>query len=147
MLISTCTTPTNWCQKTENSSLIYTGRPFCLMHISDARPKPALNGKHISNISISTSSTFTFKNSDPTAFVLFSSTMPMQNKFSRVHCLLSKTRFQLILPVQSHNVTKNQTDHRMHIEGPQMCQINCWNNSFQDMYGMNRQKLTACPGK
>ena len=42
---------------------------------------------------------------------------------------------------------KNRTDHRMHIEGPQMCQINRWNNSFQDMYGMNRQKLTVCPGK
>ena len=28
------------------------------------------------------------------------------------------TRFQLILPVDSHNVTKNLTGHRMHIEGP-----------------------------
>ena len=30
-----------------------------------------------------------------------------------------------------HNVTKNLTGHRMHIAGPQMCQINHWNNSFQ----------------
>ena len=40
------------------------------------------------------------------------------------------TKFQLILPVQSQNVTKNRTDHRMHVEGPQICQINSWNNSF-----------------
>ena len=39
------------------------------------------------------------------------------------------TRFQLILPVDSQNVTKNRTDHRMHVEGPQICQINGWNNS------------------
>ena len=24
----------------------------------------------------------------------------------------------------------------MHVEGPQICQINRWNNSFQNMYGM-----------
>ena len=35
------------------------------------------------------------------------------------------------------NVTKNRTDHRMHVEGPQICQINHWNNSFQNMYSMN----------
>ena len=57
------------------------------------------------------------------------------------------TRFQLILPVQSQNVTKNRTDHRMHVEGIQICQINRWNNSFQNMYSMNRQKLTVWPGK
>ena len=32
---------------------------------------------------------------------------------------LCMTRFQLILPVQSQNVTKNRTDNRMHIEGIQ----------------------------
>ena len=32
-------------------------------------------------------------------------------------------RFQLILPVDSHNVTKNRTGHRMHVEGPQICQM------------------------
>ena len=31
------------------------------------------------------------------------------------------TRFQLILPVQSQNVTKNRTDHRMHVDGTQIC--------------------------
>ena len=57
------------------------------------------------------------------------------------------TRFQLILPVDSHNVMKNRTGQRMHVEGPQICQIKSWNNSFQNMYGMNRQTLTVWPGK
>ena len=60
---------------------------------------------------------------------------------------LYRTRFQLILPVDSQNLTKNRRDHRMHVEGPQICQINRWNNSFQNMYGMNRQQLTVWPGK
>ena len=60
---------------------------------------------------------------------------------------LQKTRFQLILPVDSQNITTNRTGHRMHVEGTQICQINSWNNSFQNMYGMNRQKLTVRPGK
>ena len=46
------------------------------------------------------------------------------------------TRFQLILPVDSQNVTKNRTGHRMHVEGLQIDQINLWNNSYQNMYGM-----------
>ena len=41
------------------------------------------------------------------------------------------TRFQLILPVDSHNITKDLTGHRMHVAGPQICQINRWNNNFQ----------------
>ena len=45
-------------------------------------------------------------------------------------------RFQLILPVDSHNVTKNLTGHRMHVAGPQICQFYHWNNNFQNMYGM-----------
>ena len=57
------------------------------------------------------------------------------------------TRFQLKLPVESQTVTKNRTDHKMHIEGPQTCQISRWNNSFQNMYGMYRQQLTVWPGK
>ena len=61
--------------------------------------------------------------------------------------IFSMAWFQLILPVQCQNVTKNRTDHRMHVEGPQICQINRWNNSFQNMYGMNRQQLTVWPGK
>ena len=32
-------------------------------------------------------------------------------------------------------------EHRMHVEGPQICQINHWNNSFQNMYGRNTQKI------
>ena len=35
----------------------------------------------------------------------------------------------------------------MHVEGIQMCQINRWNNSFQNMYGMKRQQLIVWPGK
>ena len=57
------------------------------------------------------------------------------------------TRFQLKLPVESQTVTKNRTDHKMHVEGPQICQISRWNNSFQNMYGMYRQQLTVWPGK
>ena len=57
------------------------------------------------------------------------------------------TRFQLILPIDSQNITKNRTDHRMHVEGPQICQINRWNNNYQNMNGMNRQQLTVWPGK
>ena len=34
------------------------------------------------------------------------------------------TRSQLKLPVQPQYITKNWTDHRMHVEGPQKCQIN-----------------------
>ena len=33
---------------------------------------------------------------------------------------MSMTRFQLILPVDSHKVTKNLTGHRMHVAGPQI---------------------------
>ena len=44
------------------------------------------------------------------------------------------TRFQLILPVHSHNVTKNLTGHRRHVEGPQIYQINQQTNSFQNMW-------------
>ena len=44
------------------------------------------------------------------------------------------TRCQLIPPVDFQNVTKNLTGHRMHVAGPQICQNNRWNNSFQNMY-------------
>ena len=43
------------------------------------------------------------------------------------------TRFQLILPVHSQNVTKNLTGHRMHVAGPQIYQINRQTNGFQNM--------------
>ena len=42
--------------------------------------------------------------------------VPERNQYSR-------TRVQLILPVHSHDVTKNLTGHRMHVEGPQIYQI------------------------
>ena len=38
---------------------------------------------------------------------------------------------------------KNRTDHRVHEEGIQICQINSGSDSFQNMYSMNRQKLTV----
>ena len=60
-----------------------------------------------------------------------------------------------LLPVDSHNVTKNQTGHRMHVEGPQMWQINRWSTIafriymvcmvWYVWYGM--RQLTVLPGK
>ena len=47
-----------------------------------------------------------------------------------------KTRFQLILPVHSHNVSKNMTGHRINVEGPLIYQINRQTNSFQIMCDM-----------
>ena len=49
---------------------------------------------------------------------------------------LCMTRFQLILPVDYQNVTKNGTGHRMHVAGPQIYQINRQTNSFQNMCDM-----------
>ena len=46
------------------------------------------------------------------------------------------TRFQPILSLDYHDVTKKLTGHRMHVAGPQICQSNRWNNSFQNMYDM-----------
>ena len=54
-------------------------------------------------------------------------------KISEVHLNFYMTRFQLILPV---DVTKNWTGYRRNVKGPQLCQINRWNNGFQNMYGM-----------
>ena len=45
-------------------------------------------------------------------------------------------RSQLILPVADHNVTKNLTGHRMHVEGPLKYQMNSQINSFQDACDM-----------
>ena len=66
---------------------------------------------------------------------------------SKCHYEVYMTRFPLILPVQSQNVTKNRTEHRVHVEGIQIWQINGWNNSFQNMISINRQKLTVWPEK
>ena len=46
---------------------------------------------------------------------------------------LNMTRFQLILPVADHNVMKNLMGQRMHVEGPQIYQINRQTSSFQNM--------------
>ena len=51
--------------------------------------------------------------------------------FSMPSCRM--TRFKLILPVRNHDVTKNLAGHRMHVEGPQICQMNRQINSFQNM--------------
>ena len=51
------------------------------------------------------------------------------------HCIRThKTRFQLILPLHSHNVTKNLTGHRMHV-------------AFRICVTCYRQKLTVWLGK
>ena len=34
-------------------------------------------------------------------------------------------KFQLMVPVLSHDVTENLTGHMMHLEGPQIYQIKC----------------------
>ena len=47
-----------------------------------------------------------------------------------------RTRFQLILPVDSQDVAKNLTGHRMHVAGPHIYQINRKNNSFQNVHGV-----------
>ena len=49
---------------------------------------------------------------------------------------LVKKRFQLILQVTNHNLTKNLTGHRMHVKGPQIYQMNRQINSLQNMCDM-----------
>ena len=56
-------------------------------------------------------------------------------------------RFQLILPVANHNVTKNLTGHRMHVEGPQIYQMNCQINSFQNMCDTLKAKINSLARK
>ena len=41
----------------------------------------------------------------------------------------------------SHNVTNNLTGHRIHLEGPQIYQINRQTNSFQNMCDMLYVKI------
>ena len=60
---------------------------------------------------------------------------------------LVTTRFRLILPVHSHNVTKNLTGHRIHLEGPQIYQINRQTNSFQNMCDMLYVKINRLARK
>ena len=51
------------------------------------------------------------------------------------------TWFQLILPVPNHNVTKNLTGLRTHIEGPQIYQMNRQIDSFQNMCDKLQAKI------
>ena len=57
------------------------------------------------------------------------------------------TRFQLILPVADHNVMKNLTGKRMHVEGPQIFQINRQTNSFQNMCDMLKAEIDCLASK
>ena len=59
---------------------------------------------------------------------------PLENYFL-------KTRFQLILPVPNHNVTKDLMGNRMHVEGPQTYQMNRQINSFQNVCDMLYAKI------
>ena len=59
---------------------------------------------------------------------------------------LNTTRFQLILPVDSHNVTKNLTGQRMHVEGPQIYQMNHQTNSFKNMCDMLQAEVDRLAG-
>ena len=43
------------------------------------------------------------------------------------------TRGQLMMQVPNHNVTKN---HRMHVEGPQIYEMNRQTNNFQNICTM-----------
>ena len=51
------------------------------------------------------------------------------------------TWFLLLLPVPKHKVTKNLAGHRIHLEGPQIYQMNCQINSFQNMCDMLKAKV------
>ena len=56
-------------------------------------------------------------------------------------------RIQLILLVANHNVTKNLTGHRMHVEGPQIYQMNRQTNSFLNMCDMLGAKIDGLSRK
>ena len=47
-------------------------------------------------------------------------------------CKMKILKISLILPVVDHNITKNLKGHRMHVEGPQIYQMNRHINSFQN---------------
>ena len=51
------------------------------------------------------------------------------------------TRFQVILPVGNHNVTKNLTGQRMHVAGSEIYQMNRHINSFQNMCDILEAKI------
>ena len=47
----------------------------------------------------------------------------------------------------SDNVTQNLTGQRMHVDGPQISEMNLYNNSFHEIGTCFRQKLTIWLGK
>ena len=59
--------------------------------------------------------------------------MTVSNQKNRLSLM---TGFQLILPVPNHNVTKDLMSHRMHVEDPQLYQMNRQINSFQNICDM-----------
>ena len=65
---------------------------------------------------------------------------------SKMRCVseICQTKFQLYT---SHNVTKNLTGHMMHVEGPQIYQINRQTNSFQNMCDMLWAKIDCLARK
>ena len=73
--------------------------------------------------------------------LVFLNTLFAGGKRKPLICRMLKTWFQLILPVPNHNVTKNLTDHRMHVECPQMYQMNRQINSFQNVCDMLYAKI------
>ena len=62
--------------------------------------------------------------------------------FSECFFYFIMTRFRLILPVHSHNVTKDLTGHRMHVEGPKIRPI-----AFRIYMTCYRWKSTVLPRK
>ena len=73
--------------------------------------------------------------------VFFLNTLFAGGKRKPLICKMHKTWFQLILPVANHNVTKNLTGHSMHVEGPQIYQMNRQINSFQKKCDMLQAKF------
>ena len=45
------------------------------------------------------------------------------------------------MSVPNHDVTKNLTDHRIHVEGPQIYQMNRQNNNCQNISDMLKAKI------
>ena len=73
--------------------------------------------------------------------------------FDQLWSINSIWRFHFYLKYKENvrpliSFAKNPTHPHTHlVKGPQISQTNRWNNSFQNMYIMNRQQLTVWPGK
>ena len=55
------------------------------------------------------------------------------------------TRFQLMVPVPNHNVTKNRTGHRMHVDGPQIFEWILTTIAFQEIGTCLARKKLSLP--